>query len=74
LRVVLDPTPDDVTSAASLAHPEDLSILLAAIREQCPWLVTYNVRHFQPGHPSVTVLRPGDFLLRLRMSLAHLAP
>jgi hypothetical protein len=35
-------------------------------------LVTFNVRHFQPGHPGVTVLRPGDFVLRVRELLAYL--
>lgn len=73
LRVVPDPTPDDLEPYSGLADPADLPILVAAVREGCSWLVTFNIRHFQPGHPSVTVLRPGDFVVRVRERLALLA-
>jgi hypothetical protein len=73
LQVVPDPTPDDLEPYTGLADPEDLPILVAAVQERCPWLVTFNLRHFQPGHPSVTVLRPGDFIVRVRELLALLA-
>jgi hypothetical protein len=43
------------------ADPEDLPILVAALREDCPWLVSFNLRHYRPGVPAITVLRPGDF-------------
>jgi len=66
LHVVPDPSPADLQPHSGLADPEDLPILVAAFREGCPWLVTFNARHYQPGHPDVTVLRPGDFLLRAR--------
>jgi hypothetical protein len=72
LRVVVDPQRDDLTPYAGLADPKDLPILVAAIREGCVWLVTFNIRHFQPGHPSILVLRSGDFVPRLRELLAHL--
>jgi hypothetical protein len=72
LRVVPDPQPADLLPHAGLADVKDLPILVAALREKCPWLVTFNVRHFQPGHPDVTVLRPGEFVLRVRDLLAHL--
>ena len=72
LRVVPDPSPTDLSPYSNLADPKDLPILVAALREGCPWLVTFNVRHFQPGHPGVAVLRPGDFLLRVRDRLARL--
>ena len=74
LRVVADPRPDDLLPHAGLADPKDLPILVAAVREGCPWLVTFNVRHFQPGHPEVTVLPPGGLVLRVRDLLAHLSP
>jgi hypothetical protein len=73
LRVVPDPRPEDLAAYAGAADPKDLPILVAAVREACPWLVTFNVRHFQPGHPEVTVLRPGAFVLRVRGLLAHLS-
>jgi len=72
LRVVPDPQPADLRAHAELADPKDLPILVAAIREDCPWLVTFNVRDFQPGHPAVTVLRPCEFVLRVRDLLTRL--
>ena len=72
LRVVPDPTPGDLVPHAGLADPKDLPLLVAAMREECEWLVTFNVRHFQPGHPSVMVVRPGEFVQRVRGLLAAL--
>ena len=72
LRVVPDPQPSELSPHAGLADPKDLPILVAAIREACPWLVTFNVRHFQPGYSGVTVVRPGEFVLHVRDLLAHL--
>ena len=73
LRVVPDPVPSDLTPYAGLADPKDLSILVAAVRENCPLLVTFNLRHFQPGHPAVRVLPPGDLIQRVRATLAGLS-
>lgn len=74
LQVVPDPAPEDLEPYIGLADPEDLPILVAAMREGCAWLVTFNLRHFRPGHPSVTVLRPGDFVMRVRELLTMLKP
>jgi hypothetical protein len=73
LHVVPDPGPADLADHTGRADPKDLPILLAALRENCPWLLTFNTRHYQPGHPDVTVLRPGDFVLRVRDLLARLS-
>jgi hypothetical protein len=72
LKIVPDPQPAELSLYAGLAHPKDLPILAAAVREGCPWLVTFNMRHFQPGHPQVAVLRPGDLVLRVRDLLVNL--
>jgi hypothetical protein len=72
LRVVLDPEPAHLLPHAGLAGPKDLPILVAAAREDCAWLITFNVGHFQPGHPSVTAVRPGEFVLHVRDLLARL--
>ncbi len=72
LQVVPDPLPDELPAYAGAADPKDLPILVAAVREECAWLVTFSVRHFQPGHPDVIVLRPGDFVQRVRGLLAAL--
>lgn len=72
LRVEPDPPPKDVARFLGLADPKDVPILTAA-QARCPWLVTFNVRDYQPGHPAVMVLRPGAFVLRVRDLLAHLS-
>ena len=72
LRLVPAPQPSDLAACAGLADPKDVPILAAALHEQCPWLVTFNGRHFQPGHPAVTVLTPGPLILRVRDLLARL--
>jgi hypothetical protein len=73
LQVVPDPQPAELLPHTGSADPKDLPILVAALREGCPWLVTFNVRHFQPGHPDITVLRPGEFLSHVRDLLAYLS-
>jgi len=73
LRIVSDPDPAELAEYAGLANPEDLPILTAAVREGCSLLATFNFRHYQPGHPSVAVLKPGDLVLRVRYLLARLS-
>ena len=70
LRIVPAPQPSDLAACAGLADPKDAPILAAAVRERCPWLVTFNGRHFQPGHPDITGLTPGELILRVRDLLA----
>ena len=73
LKVVEDPDPADLAEYAGSANPEYLPILVAAIREKCTLLATFNSRHYQPGHPALTVLTPGDLVLRIRYLLARLS-
>lgn len=72
LQVVPDPSPADLQAYPGLADPADLPILVAALKSGCLWLVSFNTRHYQPGHPAAAVLTPGDFLLRVRDLLARL--
>jgi predicted nucleic acid-binding protein len=74
LRVVSNPRPEDLAQLTGAADPKDLPILAAAVRESCPYLVTFNVRHYRLGHPQVSVLLPGEYLLRVRELLTFLAP
>ena len=74
LRVVPDPQPEDLVAHEGIADPKDLPILVAALGEDCHYLITFNVRHYQPGHLDITVLRPGEFVSRIRDLLAHLEP
>ena len=70
LRVVPDPTPDEVLALSGSADPKDLPILTAAVRERCGVLVTFNERDYRPGHPDVEVMTPGVLLQRVRHLLA----
>ncbi len=72
LTIVPDPAVEDLKAFEGLADDKDLPILVAAIREKCAWLVTFNGRHFQPGHEAVTVLKPGLFVQQVRHLLANL--
>jgi predicted nucleic acid-binding protein len=72
LRTVATPTVAELEAYAGLANAKDLSILVAALREECTWLLTFNIRHFQPGHPDTAVVPPGAFMQRVRHLLATL--
>ena len=72
LGVVSDPSADEVKLLSKVADPKDLPILAAAIRDGCTYLTTYNIRHYQPGVPSVIVLTPGDLVRRIRYLLAEM--
>ena len=71
LQVITTPTAYDCLPFNGLADPKDLPILVAAVHVQCPMLVTFNTRHFQPGHSDVMVLRPGEFIRRARYLLSQ---
>ena len=73
IQKVPNPEAGEVERYAGLAERADLPILVAALQAGCPWLVSFNTRHYQPGHPDVIVLPPGDFLLRVRDLLARMA-
>ena len=72
LEIIPNPAAEDLRPHQGLAEPQDLPILVAALQAGCPWLTTFNIRHYQPGHADITVLRPGDFILRVRDRLAFL--
>jgi predicted nucleic acid-binding protein len=72
LNTVPDPLAADLVAYRGLADPKDLPILVTALQEACQWLVTFNVRDYQPGHADVRVVRPGEFVQRVRGQLAHL--
>lgn len=74
LQVVPPPSRDVLERHRGMAHPKDLPVLVAALTEGCPWLITFNVKHFEPGHPDVNVARPDTYLQRVRALLTHLSP
>jgi hypothetical protein len=72
LRVVPDPTVDELIPYRGQADEQDLPILVAAVLHGCDYLLTFNVRHFDPAPGLIVVARPGDFLVSLRNVLARL--
>lgn len=81
LRVLLDETlheaspPSDITAElAECAHPKDLSILAAAVDQDCRFLVTLNEGDFRPPVDLITVARPGDLVVHLRGIMSTLEP
>jgi hypothetical protein len=72
LTIVPDPRPEELADYRALADPGDLPLLVTAVREQCPWLTTFNGRHYQPGHPVVVTLPPGELIQRVRYLLARM--
>lgn len=66
--------PDRITLEPyqGLADPKDLPILVAAVLAESPWLITFNVRHYQPGHPMLKALTPGEFVMHARDALSQL--
>ncbi|MBW2009800.1 MAG: hypothetical protein JRJ16_17560 [Deltaproteobacteria bacterium] len=72
LRIVGDPHPNDLASYRGQADRKDLPILVAAVREGCRYLLTFNVRHFKPPSDVIRVLRPGEFLSVIRSLLSTL--
>lgn len=72
LRVVPDPEPRELVSYKGQADPKDLPILVAALRQGCRYLLTFNVRHYIPDAEKITVQHPGDFLKAVRTLLSQL--
>lgn len=72
LRIVPDPCKEDLSPYQERAEKKDLPVLVAALREQCSYLVTFNQRHFHPAKGAIMILKPGDFVLRVRDLLSNL--
>jgi hypothetical protein len=72
LHIVSDPQPGHLAAFKGQADPKDLPILVAAMNEGCSHLLTFNVRHFTPTSPKITVQPPSGFLLAVRSLLGML--
>jgi predicted nucleic acid-binding protein len=72
LQIVPDPSEADLENYTGMANEADLPILAAAHRLGCMYLLSFNARHYRPGHPQVHVVPPGDFLLLVRDLMARL--
>lgn len=72
VEVVDDPTPAEVKKQKGKAERTDLPILVTALREACPYLITYNLDDYEPGHSDVEVLTPGAFVRKVRDRMSRL--
>jgi predicted nucleic acid-binding protein len=72
LRIVANPLASELTAYAGMADSKDLPLLVVALREQCDYLVTFNIKHYFPQGGVITVLRPGDFLQTARAMLSQM--
>lgn len=72
LKIVRDPTEEELEPHYDKADRKDLPILVTANRENCTYLATFNTRHYQPGMQPVQVLKPGELVLRVRHQLSSL--
>lgn len=70
--VVRDPDEVEIKLHRGKADPKDVLHLVAALREGCPYLATFNLRDYTPGHPDVEVVEPGEILERARARLTAL--
>lgn len=73
IRWVGDPRKGDLEDHRGLADPEDLPILVAALKAECDSLITFNIRHYWTKDLDLRIETPGDFLARLRSHLAELS-
>lgn len=69
---VKDPKGPKLRRLRGQADPKDLPILGAAIEAGCQFLVTFNVKDFQPKGDVIRVETPGGFLTLLRAHLIGL--
>jgi predicted nucleic acid-binding protein len=73
LQVVPDPSAKDVKAYLGQADPKDLAILVAALRENCSYLLTFNTRHYHPTGNHLIIQPPGEFLKAVRSQLSFLS-
>ena len=72
LRIIGDPQPGELVAYEGHADPKDLPILVAALKEECSYLLTFNVRHFTPSTTDIIVQQPSGFLITVRSLLGML--
>ncbi len=72
VALVNNPTEAENRKYEGQADAKDLPILVAAIEEHCTWLLTFNLRHYQPEPGTLAVVRPGVFVREVRHLLTRL--
>ncbi|KAA3655880.1 MAG: PIN domain-containing protein [Calditrichaeota bacterium] len=74
LTITENPSKQEIMNYEKMADEKDLPILIAALKTNAQFLVTFNIKDFFPD-PSLglEVLKPGDLLKRIRTRLRELA-
>lgn len=73
LTIVENPGKAEILKYQGRADEKDLPILVAAREENCSLLTSYNIKHYQPGISGISVLTPGDLILKIRFLLNALS-
>jgi hypothetical protein len=73
LQVVPDPEPAQLEPYPGQADAKDLPLLVAALQAGCPHFLTFNVRHYFAPSNTITIQRPGEFLLIVRNLISQIS-
>lgn len=73
LQIVPGPATIQLKPFVGQADPKDLPLLVAAIQAECPHFLTFNGRHYFPTVNTITIQRPGEFLLTIRNLLSQIS-
>ena len=73
LSIVDNPNQGEINKFTEYADPKDLPILTSALEQNCPFLLTFNTRHFFPPSDLITILKPGEFIKEVRHILTNLS-
>ncbi len=61
------PSPQLVSDLKGQAHPKDIPILASAVEAQARFLLTFNIRHYNPSpRTRIEIIKPGDLLEKIR--------
>jgi len=72
IRLVPDPTMEELERFRGLAHPEDLPVLASAVISGCRYLITRNLRHYPRAVGGLRVIEPGQLVRKIRRQLSSL--
>ncbi len=74
ITILPDPTDSEIIPYAKMAHEKDLPILTAALGVKAHFLVTFNMKDFNPAPGlGLKVLKPGDLLRRIHAIFSTLS-
>lgn len=67
VKIKNHPSPQIIFDLKGQAHPKDISILASAVETQARFLLTFNIKHYNPSpQMRIEIIRPGDLLEKIR--------